>query len=277
MKLISSPDNPKYKAALKLATSRGRQKQNRIAIFGAREVQKGLAAGIPIDEAFICRDRLTNQQLAEVDQSFSTSGVPIWELPPKLFEKLAFGERSDGLLAIAPRPATDLARIRLSENPLLVVLQSVEKPGNIGAVARSADAIGADALILADSVCDVFHPNAIRASMGCVLSLQTAVCDSNELKAWLEKNNVAVVAARVDAAKLYFDVDFRSATAIVLGSEAHGLTDDWRGFGVNAVRLPMRGFADSLNVSVTAAVLMFEAARQRNQVGGSVPNSSRQR
>ena len=263
-KPIHSSDNPKFKAALKLLSSRGRQKQDRIAIFGVREVQCAVQAGIRLDEAFICRDDLSPEQWAFAEQLILSPTTPIWELPASLFRKLAYGERSDGLLAIASRPAVDLDRLRLSRQSLVVVLEAVEKPGNIGAVARSADAVGADALILADPRSDLFHPNCIRASMGCVFSLQTAVGSSPEIREWLQQNELVIIAARTDALQFYTQVDFRSATAIVLGSEASGLSDFWRGPGVMDVRLPMKGAADSLNVSVTAAVLMFEVARQRS-------------
>ena len=264
VKPIRSPDNPRFKAALKLLSSRGRQKQDRIAIFGVREVQRAIEAGTRLDEVFLCRDTLSREQLAVTEQHFATQSAPVWELPASLFGKLAYGDRTDGLLAIAKRPAVDLDRLRLSPQSLVVVLEAVEKPGNIGAVARSADAVGAEALILADPVSDLFHPNSIRASIGCIFCLQTAVGGSDEIRTWLEQKGLAIIAARTDAAQVYTQLDFRPATALVLGSEAHGLSDAWRGSGISDVSLPMRGAADSLNVSVTAAILMFEAARQRS-------------
>jgi RNA methyltransferase, TrmH family len=248
-----------------LLSNRGRQKQDRIAVFGVREARCAVEAGTEVDEVFICRDALSPDQMAFADRYFEVASSPIWELPKSLFEKLAYGERKDGLLVIAKRPALGLDHVRLPPNSLVVVLESVEKPGNIGAVARSADAVGANALILADPVCDLFHPNCIRASLGCIFALQTAVASSEEVRHWLANQGLAIIAARTDAQQLYTQVDLRPATSIVLGSEAAGLSDAWRGREIHGVRLPMQGSADSLNVSATAAVIMFEAARQRSQ------------
>jgi TrmH family RNA methyltransferase len=263
-KPIRSSDNPLFKAALQLLSNRGRQKQDRISIFGVREVHCAVASGTPIEEVFICRAYLSSEQWMLAEKLFTNDSVPIWDLPAELFDKLVYGERLDGLLAIAKRPSVDLDKLRLPPQSLVIVLESVEKPGNIGAVARSADAVGANALILAEPISDLFHPNCIRASMGCVFSLRTAVGRSAEIRQWLEQQEIAIVAARTDALQFYTAVDFRSATALVMGNEARGLSEFWRGRGINEVRLPMRGLADSLNVSVTAAVLMFEAARQRS-------------
>ncbi len=264
-KPIRSPDNPKFKAALNLLSNRGRQKQDRIAILGDREVRCAVAAGTPIDEVFICPEALSIEQLSFAEQHFATKFVPVWELPAELFGKFVYGERKDKVLAIAKRPDVAMDLLRPSPHSLVIVLESVEKPGNIGAIARSADAVGADALVLADPICDLFHPNCIRASMGCVFSLQTAIGSSDEVRSWLEQQDMSIITARTDASPIYTTVDLRPATAIVLGNEAQGLSEFWRGRGIHEVRLPMRGAADSLNVSVTAAVLMFEAARQRSR------------
>lgn len=260
-KPIRSAANPRFKAALKLLTSRGRSTQNRIAIFGAREAHRALSGGAQIEELFVlgqAQDR-DDRELRSALQS----RVPVWELSAPLFQRLSYGERHDALLAIARRPDTSLKRLRIGELPLVVVLEGVEKPGNIGAVARSADVVGASALILAEPVCDVFHPNSIRASLGCVFQIPVATGSSSEVRNWLRQCGLAILATRVDAATNYTTVDFRQPTAIVLGSEARGLSPAWHGGDVREISLPMRGISDSLNVSVTAAVIMFEALRQR--------------
>ncbi len=262
-KIITSPDNPRFKAALKLLSSRGRHQRDQIAIFGVRETLRAIAAGAQIDEIFICPKIVKPELLDSAEKQLAKLGKPIWELPTNLFSRLAYGDRVDGLLAVAGRPNSDLSRIVLIERPLVIVLESVEKPGNIGAVARSADAIGAAALVLASPICDLFHPNCIRASLGCIFSLQTAVADSETVKLWLLQNKLLIVAADPGAKTLYTTVDLRNSGAIVLGNEARGLSTIWSGHEIQSVRLPMRGLADSLNVSVTAAVLMFEAVRQR--------------
>ena len=160
-------------------------------------------------------------------------------------------------------PDLALDRISLPENALVVVIESVEKPGNLGAVLRSADAVGAAGLVAADARTDIFNPNVIRASLGTVFSVPVASGSTPETIAWLREHGLGIVTARVDAAALYSDLDLRGPLAIVLGSEAHGLSDSWRGDDVTAAHLPMHGAADSLNVSTTAAVLLYEATRQR--------------
>jgi TrmH family RNA methyltransferase len=263
--LIQSTDNPRYKAARRLLHSRGRRQQERIAVFGVREALRAIRTGIVIDEIFLCRELLRPEQLIELDRHFVDRTTPVWEIPKHLIESLEYGERHQGLLLIAKRPATDLSRLRLPPQCLVVVLEAAEKPGNIGAVARTAVAAGADTLILASPVSDLFHPNSIRASMGSVFSLQTAIGSSLDVRDWLSSQGVSIVAARTDARQTYTSVDLRPPTAIVLGSESLGLSDLWSVASVRAARLPMSGDADSLNVSVTAAVLLYEANRQRSE------------
>ncbi len=181
-----------------------------------------------------------------------------------MFEKLAFGARAEGVVAVAATPQASLADLVLRENDLVVVLEGVEKPGNVGAVLRSADATGAGAVIVADGRTDLFNPNAIRASLGTIFTVPVAEASSRETLEWLRRRGFSILAARVDGSVVYTEADFKGAAAIVLGSEADGLTDVWSGEGIEALRLPMLGVADSLNVSVTAAVVLYEAVRQRS-------------
>ena len=177
--------------------------------------------------------------------------------------RLAYGDRSEGLVATVRVPDLSLDGLDLPPDPLVVVLEAVEKPGNLGAVLRSADGAGADAVILADPGTDPFNPNAVRASLGTIFATPLAAAPSGEVRAWLAAAGIRILAARVDGAVDYTGADLRGSCAIVLGSEAGGLTDAWSGDGVTAVRLPMLGVADSLNVSIAAAVLLYEARRQR--------------
>ena len=185
------------------------------------------------------------------------------EVGERAFEKVAFGDRADGVVAVARPPSVDIARLELPADPLVVVLEAVEKPGNLGAIARTADGAGADALIVADPRCDLFNPNAIRASLGTLFALPLARATAAETRAWLLERGIRVVAARVDGAVPLAEADLRGPLAIVLGSEAAGLSETWTGGPIEAVRLPMLGVADSLNVSAAAAVLLYEARRQR--------------
>ncbi len=182
-----------------------------------------------------------------------------------VLDALAFGDRNEGVVATVriPDHAFDLDRLRLPPDPLVVVLEGVEKPGNLGAVLRSADGAGADAVIAADPRADLFNPNAIRASLGTIFAVPVAAGGSAAVRDGLRAVGVALVAARVDALTAYTEVDLRGPVAIVLGSETAGLSDCWSGDATVPVRLPMLGVADSLNVSIAAAVLLYEARRQR--------------
>ena len=184
------------------------------------------------------------------------------EVSERAFEKLAYGDRSDGVVLVVRAPRVGLADLELPPDPLVVVTEDVEKPGNVGAILRSADAVGASAVIAAGGT-DLFNPNVIRASVGTVFSMPVAAAPAGEVAAWLRVRGLRIVATRVDADRLHVDADLRGPVAIVLGSEATGLSDAWRAPDVEAVRLPMAGVADSLNVSVAAAVLLYEAWRQR--------------
>lgn len=254
---ISSENNPKFKNALRLHTSRGRKQQDRIIIFGLQEIERACQADIDIVEVFY------DEQITLPAWLASSAGSMFYSLPAQLFGKLAFGDRNDGVVVIARRPNSDLAAMKWAENALVVVLQGVEKPGNLGAIFRSADGAGADAVLLADPLTGVFHPNSIRASLGTVFSMPTVATDSGSLRAHLDRHGFQCLAACLDGELNYYDFDLRQRTALILGNENRGLTDDWRTEKTQMFQLPMRGTADSLNVSSTAAVLVYEAMRQR--------------
>ncbi len=184
--------------------------------------------------------------------------------PRPAFAKIAFGERTEGLVLIVRSPSFDLDSLTLADPPFIAVIESVEKPGNLGAILRTADGAGVDALIAASPRTDLANPNVIRASAGTAFSVPMAAASTAEVLDWLTTRGIRIVAARVDAGLAYTDADLTGPLAIALGSEADGLTDAWRSPGVEAVRVPMAGVADSLNVSVTAAVLLYEARRQRD-------------
>jgi TrmH family RNA methyltransferase len=260
---ITSRQNPRVKEAARLRTGRGRQRQGRFLIDGAREILRALAAGIRCREAFVCDELCAAAECQQAIESLQSAGTEILSVTPAVYAKLAFGEREDGVVAVAETPRRQLNDLQLTPQPLVAVLEGLEKPGNVGAILRSADAAGVDAVIVADPRTDLYNPNTIRASVGTVFRPNVCQAASGETLAWLRDKDVSIIAARPDADTLYTDIDFRPGTAIVLGSEAEGLSDAWRGPHVTAVRLPMHGLADSLNVSTTGAVLFYEALRQR--------------
>jgi TrmH family RNA methyltransferase len=263
--MITSLQNPRVKNAVKLRDGRQRQRQGRILIDGARELRRAIEAGVELLEIFVCPPLCQSDDARAVLARWRGLGVKVWEVSPRVFEKLAFGSREEGVLGIARMPDTALERLRLPETPLVAVLEGVEKPGNLGAVLRSADGAGVSALIAADPRTDLYNPNAIRASLGTIFTVPLASASTAETLPWLRQRGLAVYAARVDARTLYTDVDFRRPSAIVLGSEAQGLSGAWSADWIAPVRLPMLGVADSLNVSVAAAVMFYEALRQRSR------------
>ena len=270
---ITSLQNPHVKDAVKLRERRQRLKQGRILIDGARELSRAAAAGVELVEVFVCeplcRSADAQAALAFVEQSAAVR----LDVTEQVFAKLAFGDRAEGVLAVAKTPRRNLADLSLPACPLVAVVEDVEKPGNLGAILRTADAAGVSAVIAAGGGTELFNPNVIRASLGTVFSMSVAAASAEESMNFLRRHSLAVYAARVDADALYHDVDFSIPSAIVLGSETAGLSEVWRGEGVTPIKLPMLGVADSLNVSATAAVLLYEALRQRQQAPGPVPKS----
>lgn len=260
---ITSRHNERVKTAAKLRSARQRAKQGRFLIDGARQIVRAVDAGIDVNEAYVCEELIDSPQgsaaaerLREVAEEFATVSTSV-------YAKLAFGDVDDGVVAVARTPQRQLGNLDLPQRPLVAVLEGLEKPGNVGAILRTADAAGLDAVIVAAGQTDLFNPNTIRASQGTVFAANVCVATVEETLQQLHAWKLPIVATRPDAEQLYTNIDFRAGAAIVLGSEAEGLSSKWRDSDVQAVRLPMQGIADSLNVSATAAVLFYEAFRQR--------------
>lgn len=253
--MITSKSNPKIKNVVKLQKSSERREQNRIIIEGRREIERAVACGFVVDTLFICSEILS----AEVNIEANT----IEEVSLEVFEKIAYREGSDGLLAVAIPKYADLKDFKPKKNPLIIVLETVEKPGNLGAVMRTADAAGVDAVIIADPRTDLFNPNAIRASIGTIFSVPLFSCSSEECIEWLKANDIKIYCTYLKASIDYLEADFREGSAIVMGTEATGISDIWVEAADQNLIIPMNGIADSLNVSVTTAIVVFEAIRQR--------------
>ncbi|MBN1854553.1 MAG: RNA methyltransferase [Pirellulales bacterium] len=261
--IITSRQNARVQRAVKLRDRRQRKKQNRILIDGIREIGHAIQAGIELDEAFVCDALLPGEEGRRLVQSLVDAGVEVAQVTQDVFMKLAFGQRTEGVVASARAPFHDLSSLRLPPNPIVAVLENIEKPGNIGAIARSADAAGVAAIIVADGRTDLFNPNAIRASLGLLFSVPVAETSAQDTLDWLRAHAIPMYAARPDADRIYSDVDFSAGGAIILGNEADGISCRWIGDDIRPVRLPMLGIADSLNVSVAAAILFYETLRQR--------------
>ena len=265
--VLTSAANPRLRAAAALRDRRVRVRTGLLLVDGAREVARALDGGVTLVEAFVAAEAPADPELAALLARLAAIDVPLVPVAPKLLGMLAYGERASGIVAVATAPDTSLPALQLSlPAPLVGILEDVEKPGNLGAVCRSADGAGLDALIAAGSAGSVepWNPNAVRASLGTVFTLAVAVATTADVLAWLRENGLRIVAARVDGSVPYTEVDMAGPVALVLGSEARGLTDAWSGSDVTAVRLPMHGRADSLNVAAAAAILFYEARRQRD-------------
>ena len=266
--LLASPSNPRIRSVARLRDRRERESTGLTLVDGAREVRRALESGVErvdVVEAFVCEPLLAGEDARVALDLLRERGVPITATTEPAFTKVAFGDRVEGLVAVIRAPNRGLEDLALPEKPLLVVVEGVEKPGNLGAILRSADGAGADALIAASPRTDLANPNVIRASSGTIFSMPTAAAPTTEVIDWLVERRIRAIAARVDAERPYTDANLTGSVAIVLGSEAEGLTDAWRAADALTVRLPMLGVADSLNVSVAAAVLLYEARRQRNR------------
>jgi len=261
---ITSRQNERVKTAAKLRSGRQRAKQGRFLIDGARQILRAVEAKIEIAEAFVCREFVNSPEQESAAKSLRDSAQSFSTISPEVYAKVAFGDVDDGVVAVAHTPERQLSQLTLPPRPLVAVLEGLEKPGNVGAILRTADAAGFDAVFVADGQTDLFNPNTIRASLGTVFAASVYATTIAEALEQFRALQLPIIAARPEAQRIYTEVDFCEGAAIVLGSEAAGLSPAWDGANVQAVRLPMHGIADSLNVAATAAVLFYEAVRQRS-------------
>lgn len=256
---ITSAQNPKIKSLLALEKPRERRKQQVFVIEGKKEIGLALEAGYKIINLFFCDEIISAQ---EVSQLVSDDKLLI-SVSKEVFDKIAIRENSGGMIAITEQKQHTLDQLKLSNNPLVLVLESVEKPGNLGAILRTADASGVDAVIICDPQTDFYNPNVIRSSIGCVFTKQVAAANSEETIAWLKENNISIYCTYLKASKPYHETDYTKSAAIVMGTEATGLSDVWVNNSTANIIIPMQGKIDSMNVSTAAAVVVFEAKRQR--------------
>jgi TrmH family RNA methyltransferase len=259
--MITSLQNPAIKNIVKLSKSKERLGQQLFVIEGARELSLALQSDYRVESLYVCPELFDKTKYPEVLDALPEAAL--FEISPAVFAKIAYRENSDGIVALAKPKSHSLSDIRLSDNPFVIILEAVEKPGNLGAVLRTADAAAVDAVIICDPQCDLYNPNVIRSGVGGLFTVQTAVCSSEEAFAWLRANGISAYAAELQASAFYQDTDFRQPSAIVMGTEADGLSAFWLGNVTKRIKIPMRGKIDSLNVSVSTAVITFEAMRQR--------------
>ena len=247
-----------------LAKPKMRRQSGNFVIEGEREFERALQAGIEIISVYFAPEIISKEQVEQIIDTYHISTPPpLYSVPLRLYAKIAYREGTEGIVAVAKIPVKDIDNIKLPENPLIIVLEAAEKPGNIGAILRTADAAGVDAVILCDPQADLYNPNVIRASTGGVFAENIIVLPSEELYKWLKAKNILIYTAQLQDSVLYYECDMTKGCAIVMGSEAQGLTQSWRERADKKIRIPMHGCVDSLNLSVSTAILCYEAVRQR--------------
>lgn len=262
---ITSAQNPKIKDLLALQEkSKERRKKGLFVVEGRRELLHCIEAGYEPFTLFICPEILDGDGRREIEKAVGDRECGCIEIPRHLYDKIAYRGGTEGVIAEMYCREMSLDSLKMKENPLVVVLEAVEKPGNLGAVLRSADASGVDAVIVCDPLTDMYNPNLIRSSIGAIFTVPVATASSEETIKWLKDNGIRIYTAQLQDSEWYYDTDMKGGTAIVMGTEATGLTDAWRKAADAHIKIPMLGRLDSLNVSVSAAILMFEAVRQRN-------------
>ena len=255
---ISSIQNPKIKQLTALLKkSSERRSRGVFVVEGQRELQHCVEAGFEVKSVFRCREFLNDD--------FYVKTTACYDVSPKVYEHIAYRGSTEGVVAVVKCRERSLDDLELGETPLIIVLESVEKPGNLGAVLRSADAAKADAVIVCDPLTDLYNPNLIRASIGAVFTVPVVACDSSACIDFLKSKNIQILTAQLQDSSLYYETDMRRGIAIVMGTESTGLTQQWRLAADAHIRIPMLGRLDSLNVSVSAAILLFEAVRQRKK------------
>jgi len=262
---ITSLQNPRIKAVVKLRDKKNRDQTGLMIVEGKREISRAGQAGIVFKEIYFSKDFLTQSTNREFQTQVGEGIKDVFDVEDSVFEKICFGDRDEGVLAVCLQPKKTWDDLKIGKKPLLVVLEGLEKPGNLGAVLRTCDGAGVDGLIVCDGITDIYNPNVVRASTGIVFSIPVIQATSQETIAFLKSRQILICATLPDAEKEYADVDMNIPLAVVMGSEQKGLSSFWREQADQKVKIPMKGNADSLNVSVATSVIIYEAIRQRKQ------------
>lgn len=265
---ITSRRNDRIKDAVRLRRRRHRERTGRLLIEGYRELAAAIENGYRPETVYYCPAFFLGGNEPGLLAAARAGGAELVRTGEGVFTKLAYRDRPDGLVAVGPRVDHPLADLPLGDPALVVVAEAIEKPGNLGTLLRSADGAGAAAVIVADPTTDLNNPNVVRASVGTLFSVPVAQASAAEVAVFLGEHHVRIVAARPDATELYWDTDLTGPTAVVVGTEQYGLSDRWRQLADTAVRIPMHGRADSLNVATATTLLLYEVRRQRHALVG---------
>ncbi len=258
---ISSTKNPKIKNVIHLQKASERKEQNLFIIEGLREIEKAIISDYEFKSLYFCKKIVDYDKVHGIVNK--TNLKEVYEVSSEVYEKIAYRENTEGIVILAKPKTHTLDEILTKEKPLILVLEGVEKPGNIGAILRTADAAGVDAVIICDLTTDLYNPNIIRSSIGCLFTVPIAVAESKNAIEWLESKKIHIYCTYLQASVPYFTIDFKQSAAIVMGTEATGISDIWVNSATKNIIIPMYGQADSMNVSTSTAVVVFEACRQR--------------
>ena len=261
---ISSLQNPRVKSVVRLRKRAERDEHGLMLIEGYRELLRATEAEWPLQELFYCRDFFLGENEDALLQRCEALGAQLVDCNKAVFAKLSYRDRPDGLLAVGQQKQRALADLSVSENPLFLVAEGIEKPGNLGTMLRTCDAAGVDGLIVCDPVTDIFNPNVVRASVGTLFTVPCAVCTSEEAIAWLSEKKITTGAATPHTDRLHFQEDLSGPLAIVIGAEQYGLSERWLKDCDLQLKIPMAGRADSLNAALSGAILLYDAVRQRS-------------
>lgn len=260
MKQITSVQNPFIKSIIQLQEKAKARKQSGLFIIeGRREIQLATKGGYQIEQLLFLPEMIAKEELLLI----SKNAVELIEISKEVYQKIAYRDTTEGVIAVAHAKSFLLSDLQLSENPLILVVESIEKPGNLGAMLRTADAAHIDAVLVADPKTDLYNPNMVRSSVGCLFTNQIAVGTTDEIIDFLDANSISFYSATLQNSTSYHTQDYTQPTALVVGTEASGLTQKWRDRATQNIIIPMQGEIDSMNVSVAAAILLFEAKRQR--------------
>ena len=262
MKQITSSQNPFIKSLVLLQEkAKARKQSGQFLIEGLREIELAIKGNYELETLLFVPDVFSETAVKKFIGR--NSSAKIIEISKEVYQKLAYRDTTEGIIAIAKTKSHALSELQLPENPLILIMESIEKPGNIGAMLRTCDAAKVDAVLIADAKTDLYNPNMVRSSVGCLFTNQIATATTDEIIQFLQKNNINFYSATLQNATSYHTQDFTKPTALVVGTEATGLSKAWREEATQNIIIPMQGEIDSMNVSVAAAILIFEAKRQR--------------
>jgi TrmH family RNA methyltransferase len=266
---ITSSRNPRISALLRLSKRRERERTGLFAFEGLREISLAARAGLEFAEGFYCPSIARGDEASAVLEMLTAAGCPLFSVTPRIFERIAYRGTTGGIMVTAARPSARLQDLPLGRDPVYIVVDGVEKPGNYGAIFRSADGAGVTALILTGEGTDLYNPNTVRASMGTVFTVPAAVSSSQDAIGWFRENGISIAVAVPGAGLFYTEADLSGRCAIVVGSEAEGASERWIESADTKMTIPMLGSADSLNVSASASILAYESVRQKKAAAGA--------